>query len=218
MKADTPASNDFNQNRYWLLWVLGTAGGWLTAYWVSILIGSLVLSSLPIDPATLSSSEPLPEAVQMPLLFLQVATLFIIGAIVGGAQWLLLRQQIPQVGRWPLFTALGCLITLFAGPYWLLFVGLGMGLLQWLILRNILNRSGWWSLISAGGWALGFVLGDVVGLLLSSVLDVTLAQLLGYTTIGIVAGALTGVVLLWLLRENRVLLDGLREEAEQAKR
>jgi len=37
------------------------------------------------------------------------------------------------------------------------------------------------------------------------------------TFIGAVVGAITGAVLLWMLRENRALLDGMREEAQQAK-
>jgi len=40
---------------------------------------------------------------------------------------------------------------------------------------------------------------------------------MGAQLIGAIVGALTGAVLLWMLRENRTLLDGLREEAEQAK-
>ncbi len=217
MKANTLTASRPNESQYWLLWVLATASGWLAAYWIGILLNGVVLSLLQVDPATLSGSQPPPESVQLPLLVLELATLFLIGAVVGGAQWLILRRQIPQIGRWPLFTAIGCLITLFAGPFWLLLSGLGMGLLQWLILRSILNRAGWWSPVSAGAWVLGYVLGNVTGLLLASVLDAALAQLIGYAVVGIVGGALTGAFLLWLLRQNRTLLDGLHEEAEQAK-
>ena len=41
--------------------------------------------------------------------------------------------------------------------------------------------------------------------------------LVGSILIGTIIGAITGAVLLWLLRENRVLLDGLRQELEGAK-
>ena len=213
----TTTERPFNQRQYWLLWVLATTGGWVTAYWISGLLSSIVLSLLQIDLAALAGAETLPESLRMPLLVLQVATLFVVGAVIGGAQWLVLRRQMPQVSRWPLFTAAGCLITMFAGQFALLLIGLGMGLLQWLILRGILNRSGWWAPISAGAWVAGFFAGDLVGILLTGVVDGILLEMIRYTAVGVVGGALTGVVLLWLLRENRELLDGLREEAEQAK-
>jgi hypothetical protein len=220
MTEVTTTERPFNQTQLWLWWVLATAGGWLGAYWISGLLNVLVLNLLQIDLAALAGSESLPESVQLPLLFLQLATLFVVGVVVGGAQWFILRRQIPQIGRWPLFTAFGCLITVFAGPFALLLVGLGMGLLQWLILRNVLNRTGWWSPISAGAWVLGYFLGNMAGALLINVLDIALAQLIAYATVGIVGGALTGVALLWLLRENAGLLESLRQEreAETAKR
>lgn len=216
MKDDALASNNFNQNRYWLLWVLATAGGWLAAYWISFLLNGLAFGLLQIDPAALSDSQALPESAQLPLLFLELASLFVIGAVVGGAQWLILRQQIPEVGRWPLFTAIGCLLTLFAGPYWFLLLGLGMGLLQWLILRNILNRTGWWSVVSAVAWPIsnmtaGGLLGIVVGQLTNSMI---LAAMVSWVTSGAIVGAITGAALLWLLRENVALLKSLRQDKE----
>ena len=217
MTEVTTTERPFKPTQYWLSWMLATAGGWLAAYWLGGLLSSIVLSFLQIDPATLSGSETLPESLQIPLLILQLATLFVIGAAVGGAQWFILRRQLPQVGRWTLFTALGCLITVFAGPFALLLVGLGMGLLQWLILRSILNRTGWWAPVSVGAWVLGFIVGDLAGRLLVSALVPAIAQMIGYTVVGIVGGAVTGALLLWMLRENRALLDGLHAEAQQAK-
>lgn len=216
MKEEAPASRNLNPVWSWLLWTLGTSGGWLIGYWLSILFGTLMFSLLGIDPAVLTSSELPPESVQLQLLLLQLATWFIIGVLVGGAQWLLVRRQILQVNRWPFFTALGCMATLFAGQFSLALVGLGMGLLQWLILRNVVNRAGWWALGSTGAWLLGFFLGSWAISLSGGMLDSVSAQLFGYALLGIVGGALTGLLLLWLLHENRELLAGLWEEAAQA--
>jgi hypothetical protein len=218
MTDTTNADRPFNQTRYVLWWIVGTATGWYAAYWLGLVLSGLVLGMLQISPAALSGTEPLPESAQLPLLFLQLATLFVIGLAIGIGQWLVLRQQVPQISRWPLFTALGGVVALFAGPYLFLLIGLGMSLLQWLILRNVLNRTGWWIIISAGAWALGYVLGSMFSQVLAQALDAAAAGMIGYVMVGIISGVLTGAALLWLLRENRVLLDGLRAEAARAQR
>jgi hypothetical protein len=39
----------------------------------------------------------------------------------------------------------------------------------------------------------------------------------GAALTGVIIGAVTGAVLLWMLRENRALLDGLRKDLEAAQ-
>lgn len=69
--------------------------------------------------------------------------------------------------------------------------GAVLGVLQWLVLRRWVARAGWWVLASGVGWvAAGLLSGiDAEG------------GIVGRTLIGVVYGAITGVVLLWLLRQ-----------------
>lgn len=122
---------------------------------------------------------------QMASMALQVALapLFALGgAIVGGAQWLILRGQIQRAGWWVLATAGGWMAgylwsyllfppgdasTSFLGVLlpWLL-NGLATGLCQWLLLRNHYHRSALWvptatlaMAIGTTGWLIGGTFG-----------------------------------------------------------
>jgi hypothetical protein len=121
------------------------------------------------------------------------------GAIVGLAQWLILRGQIQRAGWWVLATAGGWM----AGYLWssLLFParggqatfsevlfpwllnGLMTGLCQWLILRNFYHRSALWVLTAALAMGIG-----TTGWLLGGTF--------GGTFLWLVAGALSGWILL----------------------
>ena len=69
------------------------------------------------------------------------------------------------------------------------FGGSVLGLLQWLVMRQHVARAGWWVLASTVGW--------VAGGFLSGAFEPGVA---GWATIGIVYGAISGAVLVWLLR------------------
>jgi purine-cytosine permease-like protein len=97
-------------------------------------------------------------------------------------------------------------------------MGLGVGLAQWLLLRRDLNKTGWWPVMSAVAWPVGYMLGGILGALVGQTLNVPIiGGMVGSLLSGAIVGAITGAVLLWMLRENRALLDSMREEAEQAK-
>ena len=66
--------------------------------------------------------------------------------------------------------------------------GTVLGLLQWLVLRRQVARAGWWVLASTVGW--------VVGGFVSGITDAAA----GWAVLGAVYGAITGIVLVWLLR------------------
>lgn len=121
-----------------------------------------------------------------------------IGAILGLAQWFVLRQLLPQAGWWVVATTTGWVIgwalvisgalippgegiinSLLAGG----FIGVFVGLAQWLfVLRRHVPLAGWWVVTSAAAWAVAFT------------------GLLGGTLVGTVAGAMTGFILDFLLR------------------
>ncbi|MEJ2737181.1 MAG: hypothetical protein P8189_27075 [Anaerolineae bacterium] len=91
-----------------------------------------------------------------------------IGALVGIAQWIVLRPLFRQSGWWILASAVG-----WAASYTLLsmvlpvgdvflyggVIGVTIGAAQWLVLRRWASRSGWWVAISTLGWAVGPILG-----------------------------------------------------------
>jgi hypothetical protein len=123
----------------------------------------------------------------------------VVGASVGTMQWLVLRRQVSRAGWWVFTTTLGMgagfasvrtmtptLSTVVGGGpmYGLVngaLIGTLVGAMQWLVFRWQVSRAGWWVLASALGMAVGFALGHVAG------------QLVGV--------AMTGIALVWLLRQ-----------------
>ena len=165
--------------RVWFLWLLAAAYGWGTAVEVTRL-GEL---SLRTGPSRVLAA------------YLGVAAA---GLLVGVLQWLVLRKRVDRAGWWVL-TSLGA-----AGVFGVLLFGPGSmgadmrwvvatgsfgpvaGALQWLVLRGQIPRAAWWIPASAAGWILGMPVGEMVG----------------WNGIGAVYGAVTGAVLVWLLRRT----------------
>jgi hypothetical protein len=113
------------------------------------------------------------------------------GLVVGGLQWVVLRQSIRQAGWWVLASAVGwalgwaivaALVPLEYGFLTGIVLGAAMGILQWLILQRQFYRAGWWIAISVLAWTAG------------------LSLLTGPLLVGAVAGAVTGIALELLLR------------------
>ena len=146
------------------------------------------------------------------------------GAEFGIAQWLILRRQGHKVGWWVVASIVGFAIgfpltkTLFgelssgllvaggAGAV----VGAIAGALQWLVLRGQVVRAGWWVLASALAWMVSAVLGDV-GALAAGVDFV--ADLLRV----ILGAALSGVGMVWLLRQTASGAQVYAAETTQAR-
>ncbi len=210
-EAETTA---YFQPRVWLWWILATAGGWLlgslATYGISIVLNMAGFGALlEADPTQISQSTALL------LMGVSLVSLLIMGVAVGGLQWLVLRWQVPGISRWTIFTGLGFALGTFA--FWA-FMGLGVGLTQWMLLRRDLNKTIWWLVVNAVAWPVGYLFGGTGGAALGAGLgSAIVGGLVGSILIGAIIGALTGMMLLWLLRENRVLLDGLRQDLEAAK-
>jgi hypothetical protein len=214
MKEINAPTATFNQPREWLWWTAATAGGWLLGSLINILL-SIVLSMIGLGDALNADPAEVPQSTILLLMGASLGLLLAMGVSIGGVQWLVLRRHLAGMQRWALFTGVGFALGTFA---FLAFMGLGVGLMQWLLLRRDLNKTGWWPVMNAVAWPLAYMfgggLGVTVGLGIGSPL---LGNLLSAALTGIIIGALTGAVLMWMLRENRALLDGLREEAEQAQ-
>jgi hypothetical protein len=216
MNESEATTTSYNQPREWLLWTVATTGGWLLGAVFNLLL-SIVLSMTGLGNAFNADPAEVPQSMILLLMGVSLGLLFVMGVSIGALQWLVLRRHLPSLQRWAIFTGLGFALGTFA---FLAFMGLGAGLLQWLLLRRDLNKTGWWPVMSAVAWPVAYMLGGglgvTVGIAIGSPL---LGNLLSAALTGIIVGALTGAVLLWILRENAVLLEGLRQdrEAEQAK-
>jgi hypothetical protein len=122
------------------------------------------------------------------------------GASIGIAQWLVLRRQVSRSGWWVLLSSLGFAVG------WLVdvettgvvgdastgvMVGASVGIAQWLVLRRQVSQAGWWVLASSVGFTVTF-----------AVLAAGVLPGVGIT-FGVFAayGAVTGAVLVWLLRQ-----------------
>jgi hypothetical protein len=166
--------------RLWLWWVLASSIGWAVGLAAGFAVGFAIGGAI----SAIASQSVFGAAV---------------GASVGTMQWLVLRRQVPRAGWWVLDTTLGMGVgfalvramtptlstVVGGGPVYGLMngalVGTLVGALQWLVLRWQISRAGWWVLASALGLAVGFALGQVAG------------QLVGV--------AMTGITLVWLLRQ-----------------
>jgi hypothetical protein len=119
---------------------------------------------------------------------------FAVGAVIGTAQWVVLKPLIRQDGWWIAASAGGwaagwaIVLSVFPPGTELLaeaVIGASLGLVQWLVLRQQVHGAWWWIVLSTLGWSVG------------------LMGILGAPLAGAVAGAATGMALEFLLRHPR---------------
>jgi hypothetical protein len=185
------ARNEFG---LWLGWTLATGLG--------MLVG--LLTFIPL----------------LPILDLGVARVVIplwAGILVGAFQWLVLRGYLTHsidwilnggIG-WALGYGLGLIIIQalrdFAWGAFLGYIifGLIIAVLQWPVLRREIPNALPWILASIIGWALGAYLSQIVlGLFVTgdAIEPVWSTTIIAGTT-GLIAGAITGLVLVWIVRQ-----------------
>ena len=196
-RSDQPvSSNKAPGGDLVLQWVVASVAGWLVG-WLVAWIGALAMGWM-------------------------VAWAGVgIGAGVGVAQWLVLRERVTWAGWWVAASMVGGILGgvasagLILGAYvgagqimgdvvavilgWV-GVGVGIGVAQWLVLRWQVARAGWWVLASVVGWIIGriaawFGVGVVA-------VDVIVGQFVGQVAYGVVYGVITGFVLVQLLRQR----------------
>ena len=170
----------------WFLWVLLTTVGWFFAYLIIYILVEI------IDEVVSGSSV-------LGTILIHFMIGACLGSMVGLMQWLYLREHVSRAGWWVLASTAG-LAVVVGGFGWttaegfdtdvldweLALGGAVTGILQWLVLRGQVSRAGWWVLASTVGWGL-----SMVGNLSEA------PCLVG----GVVLGAVTGVALVWLLRQ-----------------
>ncbi len=146
----------------------------------------------------------------------------VVGFTTGIMQWLVVRQWVYRAGWWILASAVGgvvafsvALIGSMIGSLFQ-FMGFGVvgfiitgivagaisgttiGIIQWFVLRQWVYRAGWWIFCRA-------VVGPIVviGKLIFILSGGGVALVLGEIITGTLTGAVTGVLLVWLLKHPR---------------
>jgi len=199
----------------WLQWVLASILG----FGVGAAIGNSVANAIPPMTCSQSFSDSLIERLTnlpciQPSLGL-VVIVIILGLTGGCMQWLVLHRYIAGAGWWVPASGLGFPIALVIaeGPMRLVgdfaaapilqgvLFGVLSGMMPWLVLRRQIARAGWWIpahvLGSLVGGALGIVSFHVVGLIGFYELVWAAAGAM----FGAGLGAVTGIILVWLLRQ-----------------
>ncbi len=97
-----------------------------------------------------------------------------------------------------------------------------VGVCQWLVLRRHVRRAGWWVLANIAGWVIGnqwgiyiwaYAISFTVGIVFNPGRDpasmASLVSTIAYpAAIGVIAGSITGIALVWLLRQPHIDMAG----------
>lgn len=173
---------------FWLQWVLFTVIGFLV---------SLIFVEVGVKPYVGAFSGAIG------------------GAILGLAQWLVLRNHIFRARWWIVVNivawlligasslgALGwiaprteqILVRLLHGLINGALVGAILGLGQWFVLRKQIYREEWWMVANILAWAVGLPLGWAVGGFIYQMTNLFFSELIGLVVTWIFVGGVTGVV------------------------
>lgn len=187
-----------NEFGLWLGWTLATAGGMLIGFLPSIFLVNVLNLGLA-----------------------QIVVPVLAGTLVGLAQWLALRRFLTAHSDWILATgaswALGYVLGLFliqqipatvlGGVAGYLLFGAVVALVQWPLLRREIPHLLVWMIASAIGWTAGFWASQAAltlfynGSLIAPAVSTTVIAV----TSGLVAGAITGLALVWIVRKPDVV-------------
>ena len=183
-----------NEIGLWLAWTFATALGMLIGYLLlALLVGSLDLG------------------------FARVIVPIISGIFLGLAQWLVLRPYISKSYDWILNHAVGWVVGYTLGLYVVQllsktslgmlvgFISFGVivALFQYPALRREIPHLATWILANVAGWTLGAYLSLLaVGVLFQNKVPTTFVSVLVSVGItGFVAGAITGLALIRIVRQ-----------------
>jgi hypothetical protein len=189
---------------FWIRWLVASAvgSGVGVVSWVSV---GTAAEAIGLTPQSGFSRALIPALVGAAF-----------GAPFGIAQWIVLRRHLRLAGRWVTATTLGYAAVFLLGG--LFFSGEGAAdlppgrqvllgallgaavavppaVLQWLlVLRSQLSRTGIWIVASVFSWALGFAVSFLLRLAVGDP---------SFVVGPMVAVALSGIVMIWLLRGGR---------------
>jgi hypothetical protein len=183
-----------NETGMWLGWTVATALGLIIGY---------LPAALFVDQVDLGIAR-----VIVPLLA---------GALIGVAQWLVLRNYVTNSADWVLHLAgswvvgysLGLLVVDFLGSSFLgpilvyILFGLIIAVFQWPVLRREIPHLWVWVLANVIGWTLGAFLSQlaIAGLFGAKPGSPVVTMLVNMAVTGLVAGLITGLALVWIVRK-----------------
>ncbi len=154
--------------------------------------------------------------------------IFMTGLVVGAAQWLVLRRYMQHAGWWVVASAfgwfLGINVDIMTGGvlapivellssvgglwkvFWLnvvsdLVIFAVLGVAQWLVLHRHTQHAGWWVLANVIGGAVNGAVGSTVCAAACQVGGAALSSSAGWAG----NGAVTGIILVWLLPKGTKL-------------
>ena len=186
-----------NELGLWLGWTLATAGGMLLGFLPTILLINVLNLGLA-----------------------QIAVPVLAGTVIGFAQWLVLRRYVTASTQWDWTDGiswaagyiLGLLLiqilpsTVFAAFIGYFLFGIIVAVVQWPVLRREIPQVFTWLIASAIAWAIGYWASQAV---LSLFTDPLIEPVVGTAVIaitsGLVAGAITGLALIWIVRKPEVV-------------
>jgi hypothetical protein len=186
-----------NELGLWLGWTLATAGGMLLGFLPTILLVNVLNLGLA-----------------------QIAVPVLAGTVIGFAQWLVLRRYITASTRWDWTDGiswaagyiLGLLLvqllpsTVFAAFIGYFLFGVIVALVQWPVLRREIPQVFTWVVASAVAWAVGYWASQaVLSLFTDPLIDPVVGTTVIAVTSGLVAGAITGLALIWIVRKPEIV-------------
>jgi hypothetical protein len=185
------ARNEFGM---WLEWTLATALGMLVGFVTSIALVNL-----------------------LDLAFARLLVPLVAGSLIGLAQWVVLRKYLNEVvdwilaggASWAVGYALGLLIingltgTGLDGFIGYVLFGIIVAIVQWPILRREIPNAWMWVAANVVGWTTGFYLSQVALDLLFNgpTIDPIASTSVLSGVSGLVAGAITGIALVLIVRK-----------------
>lgn len=187
-----------NEIGLWLGWTLATAGGMLIGFLPTI---------------------PLVNLLDLGLA--QIAVPVLAGTAIGFAQWIVLKRYVSASSDWILAGGtswavgyvLGLLLiqtlpsTIFIEVIGYLLFGVIVALVQWPVLRREIPNILVWILASSIGWAAGFWAsqGVLSMIFTGGLIEPAVSTTVIAVTSGLVAGAITGIALVWIVRKPEMV-------------
>lgn len=187
-----------NEFGLWLGWTLATAGGMLVGFLLTIPLVNL-----------------------LDLGFAQIAVPVLAGTVIGFAQWFVLRRYLTAASRWDwmdgLSWAVGYILglfliqvlpsTVFAAFIGYFLFGVIVALMQWPVLRREIPQIFTWIIANALAWAVGYWVSQAVLSLFftGDLIEPAVGTAVIAITSGLVAGAITGLALIWIVRTPEIV-------------
>jgi hypothetical protein len=186
-----------NEFGLWLGWTLATAGGMLLGFLLTI-----------------------PLVNMLDLGFARILVPILAGVLIGFSQWIVLRQYLTTGSDWVLAGgagwaagyALGLLLmqnlssTFLGGTGAYLLFGAIVALVQWPVMRREIPSTLTWIVVNSLGWAAGLWASQIALNLFfhEPVIEPAVSTVVIAGTSGLVAGAITGIALIWIARRPEV--------------